>query len=215
MLCRHQQQFSINVWAGIVGNCLAGLRVLLYQLTGNHYRDFLSLDLPKLLEAVLLAVRARMLYMHDGSPAHFSSAVLDVLNSTYRDRRIGRGGPIAWPPRSPDLNPLEFYLWGHLKTLVYAAPVDNEEALHHRIVDVCQAIRNHPGIFERMRRSMMKRVEASPFSNKSQIKFFQTYEYVDMDIASCFVMWNSCPKFVPTFQLHPVNTLYIQQSWWQ
>jgi hypothetical protein len=28
-------------------------------------------------------------------------------------------------------------------------------------------------------------------------------------------MWNSCPKFVPTFQLHPVNTLYIQQSWWQ
>jgi hypothetical protein len=25
ILCRHQQQFSINVWAGIVGDCLAGI----------------------------------------------------------------------------------------------------------------------------------------------------------------------------------------------
>jgi hypothetical protein len=41
-----------------------------------------------------------------------------------------RGGPIAWPPRStPDLNHLGFYLWGHLNTLVYAAPVDNEETV--------------------------------------------------------------------------------------
>ena len=24
-----------------------------------------------------------------------------------------------WPPRSPDLNPCDFYLWGHLKALVY------------------------------------------------------------------------------------------------
>jgi hypothetical protein len=52
-------------------------------------------------------------------------------------------------------DPLDFYLWRHLKTLVYAAPVDNEEALHHRTVGACQTIRNCPGIFGRMRRSMM------------------------------------------------------------
>jgi hypothetical protein len=28
---------------------------------------------------------------------------------------------------------LEFYLWGHVKSLVYVAPFDNEEARHHRI----------------------------------------------------------------------------------
>jgi hypothetical protein len=49
---------------------------------------------------------------------------------------------------------------GTPKTIVYAAPVDNEEALHHRIVDACQTIRNYPGIFERMRRPMMRCVEA-------------------------------------------------------
>jgi hypothetical protein len=81
---------------------------------------------------------------------HFSRAVRDVLNNTYHDPWIGRGGPTAWPPRLPDFNPLYFYLWGHLKTLVCAAPVDNEEALYHSTVDVWQTIRNYPGIFERM-----------------------------------------------------------------
>jgi hypothetical protein len=97
--------------------------------------------------------------MHDGAPEHFSRAARDVLNKTYRDRWTGRGGPTAWPPRSLDLNPLDFYLWGHLKPLVYATPADNEEALHC-IVDACQTIRNYPGIFERMRRSMIRIVEA-------------------------------------------------------
>jgi hypothetical protein len=70
-----------------------------------------------------------MWYLHDGPPAYFSRAVRGVLNNTYCDRWIGRGGPTAWPRRSPDLNPLDFYLWGQLKALAYAAPVDNEEAL--------------------------------------------------------------------------------------
>jgi hypothetical protein len=56
--CRHQQQFSINMWAGIVGDCLVGLYVLSYCLAGNHYQDFLLHDLPKLLDVVPLAVRA-------------------------------------------------------------------------------------------------------------------------------------------------------------
>jgi hypothetical protein len=143
ILCRHQHQFSVNVWAGIVGDCLVGPYVLPHLLTSNHYRDFLLHDLPKLLEYVPMAVRARMWYMHVGSPAHFSRAVLDVLNNTYHDRWISREGPpTAWPPRSPDSNSLDFYLWEHQKSLLYAAPVDNEEALHRRIVDACQTIRN-------------------------------------------------------------------------
>lgn len=32
---------------------------------------------------------------------------------------ISLGGDIKWPPRSPDLSPLDFYLWGYLKGRVY------------------------------------------------------------------------------------------------
>jgi hypothetical protein len=37
---RHQQQFSINVWAGITGDCFVGLLVLSHRLTDNGSRDF-------------------------------------------------------------------------------------------------------------------------------------------------------------------------------
>jgi hypothetical protein len=49
---------------------------------------------------------------------------------------------------------------GTPKTFCVTAPADNEQARHHRNVNVFQTIRNCLGIFERMRRSMMRRVEA-------------------------------------------------------
>ena len=41
---------------------------------------------------------------------------------------IALGRDIEWPPRSPDLTPCDYFLWGHLKNKVYATPpisVDN------------------------------------------------------------------------------------------
>jgi hypothetical protein len=63
--------FSIDVWAGIVGDCLVGSRVLSLMVTETPCLDFRLHDLPELLEAVPLAVRARVRYMHDGAPVHF------------------------------------------------------------------------------------------------------------------------------------------------
>jgi hypothetical protein len=37
----------------------------------------------------------------------------------FPDKWIDRAGPIAWPPRSPDLTSLDCFLWGHLETVVY------------------------------------------------------------------------------------------------
>ncbi|KAJ4438848.1 hypothetical protein ANN_14801 [Periplaneta americana] len=72
---------------------------------------------------------------------------------------VRRGGPITWPPRSPDLNPLDFYLWGHLKSLVYSSPVPDLESLRNRIVACSEDIRNTPGVWDRVRRSMRHRCE--------------------------------------------------------
>jgi hypothetical protein len=112
---------------------------------------------------VPLAVRARIWNMHDGAPARFSRAVRDVLTNSYHDRWIVGGGPTAWPPRSPDLNHTNFNLWGHLNSLVYASPLDNEEAFDRRIAYACQTILSWPSICERMERSMMTRVVACTF----------------------------------------------------
>jgi hypothetical protein len=102
ILWRRQQQFSTNAWAKTVRYCLVSPHVLPQRLTGNHYRDFLLHDLPKLLEDVPL-------YFHDGATEHVSRAAREFLNNAYHDRWTGTE-PTAWPPRSTDLNPLDFYL---------------------------------------------------------------------------------------------------------
>jgi hypothetical protein len=43
---------------------------------------------------------------------------------------------------------MNFYLWGHLKSRLYAAPIDNEEALYRLIMDACLTTRNYTGSFE-------------------------------------------------------------------
>ena len=48
------------------------------------------------------------------------------LNVTYPNRWIGRGGPVQW---SPDLTPLDFFLWADMKSMVYGTPVTSEEEL--------------------------------------------------------------------------------------
>ncbi|GFY31889.1 uncharacterized protein TNCV_2620261 [Trichonephila clavipes] len=35
------------------------------------------------------------------------------------DRVLSRHFPHAWPPRSPDLSPCDYWLWGYLKSQVY------------------------------------------------------------------------------------------------
>lgn len=128
-----QQRFSLNLWAGIVNNTLIGPFELPARLNGESYLHFLQEVLPGLLEDVPLVVRQNMWFMHDGCPAHFSRPTRDYLDHTFPQRWIGRGGFIQWPPRSPDLNPMDFFLWGHLKDRVYETTVDTIEELRHRI----------------------------------------------------------------------------------
>ncbi|XP_070531446.1 histone-lysine N-methyltransferase SETMAR-like [Cardiocondyla obscurior] len=113
-----QYRWSINVWAGLIDNHVIGPYFLPPRLTGEFYEYFLDTELPGLLENIPLATRRNMIYQHDGAPAHWSRGVRRLLDARFRDRWIGRGGPIIWPPRSPDLTPLDYFLWGHIKNLV-------------------------------------------------------------------------------------------------
>jgi len=46
-----------------------------------------------------------------------------------------------------ELNPLDFCLQRHLKTLVYSATSENKQTLHQCITHAYQTIRNHPRTF--------------------------------------------------------------------
>ncbi|KAL4098417.1 hypothetical protein QTP88_023036 [Uroleucon formosanum] len=138
---RFQRRFSINVWMGVIGGVLIGPFLGLPRTVGgNAYLNFLQNELPVLLEDIPLDVRRRMIYQHDGAPPHFSRAVRQHLNETFTSW-IGRGGTIPWPPRSPDLTPLDFFVWGYLKERVYQQEVDSEAELRQRILQAAIEMR--------------------------------------------------------------------------
>ena len=148
----------VNVWAGIIGNNLIGPFVFEERLNGEIYLQFLQQNLNNLLEDVPLDRRMQMWYMHDGAPPHFNRLVRQHLTNVFGPRWIGRGGPVLWPPRSPDLNPLDFYFWGHLKELVYSTPVNSREQLLARITQHSNEVRHNAGILFAVQRENLRRL---------------------------------------------------------
>ena len=153
----HQHRFSVNVWAGIVSDNLIGPYLMPSPLNGEVYRVFLQEVLPQLLENVPLNIRRLMWYQHDGAPAHYYRGARQVLDETFPNRWIGRGSPVVWPARSPDMTPLDFFLWGAMKNLVYETPVDSEIELVGRIVAAAEEIAEIPDVFQSVRQSLHER----------------------------------------------------------
>jgi hypothetical protein len=67
----------------------------------------------------------------------------------------GGGGARNWPARSPDLTPLAFFLWGHVKNLVYRVPVNNLDTLRNRIRDAMTMVT--PEMLQNVRSNLLKR----------------------------------------------------------
>jgi hypothetical protein len=53
---------------------------------------------------------------------------------------------VARPPRSPDLTPMDFFLWDYIKILICTSPVDSEVDLFTRIVEAAANVRQRPFI---------------------------------------------------------------------
>ncbi|GFU92898.1 uncharacterized protein TNCV_2080441 [Trichonephila clavipes] len=63
---------------------------------------------------------ANVTFMQDGATSHTANPVKAFLIQTFgEDRIVSRRCRYPWPPRSPDLEPADFWLWGYLKSRVY------------------------------------------------------------------------------------------------
>ena len=67
-------------------------------------------------------------FMQDGATPHTAGATIAHLQQLFNNRVLSLGMPHEWSPHSPDLNPLDFWLWGAAKGAVYA---DKPETLAH------------------------------------------------------------------------------------
>eukprot|EP00102_Acyrthosiphon_pisum_P006741 XP_003240351.1 PREDICTED: uncharacterized protein LOC100573963 [Acyrthosiphon pisum] len=155
----NQTVWGTNVWCGLIGGKLLGPFFYDGTLNGRRYYNFLLNELPMMLDDIPLALRGNIIFQHDGAPAHNAHIVRDYLNAQFQNRWLGTYGPIEWPPRSPDLTPLDFFLWGHLKTIVYADPPINLQHLKDKITAACNQLTDEQ-ITAATNKEFMRRAES-------------------------------------------------------
>lgn len=69
-------------------------------------------------------------FQQDGATPHTADIVQKWLSDKFSHRFIDKK---KWPPRSPDLNPCDYYLWGYLKSVVYNPLPKTLDALRSNI----------------------------------------------------------------------------------
>lgn len=97
----------------------------------------------------------RRYFQHDGAPIHFTRPVTDYLNTQYPGRWIGRNGPLLWPARSPDLTPLDYFLWGYIKEIVYTGETPTRLETMARVMAAPLMI--SPEILNEVRQDLIRR----------------------------------------------------------
>lgn len=110
------------------------------NVNGERYREMLE-------ENVIPALSQwpnykELVFIQDGAPAHWAKLTRALLDRYFPNRWIGRdAGFISWPPRSPDLSIVDFFVWGYLKSRLYKGNrFRNIEVLKERIIEESQSI---------------------------------------------------------------------------
>ena len=95
------------------------------NIDGERYRDMITDFLWQELEDIDLD---ELWFQQDGATCHTAARSINLLRTRFNNRVISRFGDVHWPARSCDLTPLDFFLWGTLKSKVYA---DNLQTIDH------------------------------------------------------------------------------------
>ena len=129
---------GLNVWCGLSLKVLIGPFFFEGTVTGHVYLDMLR---TSILPAIRTLFRNdRFYFQQDGAPLHFHRDVRAYLDENFSGQWIGRRGAVEFPPRSLNLTPLDFYLWGTLKDVVYRRKLATLAVLREEIETACAAI---------------------------------------------------------------------------
>lgn len=97
------------------------------KINGDYYRNTLLLEdlLPDIQE-----LSEFFIFQQDGAPAHRARETVELLQRVTPDFIP----PTLWPPNSPDLNPVDYRIWGIMQEKVYRTKVRDVDDLRERIV---------------------------------------------------------------------------------
>ena len=107
---RVQGASKVMAWAGFVDGRFLPIHWFEGSVNGESYNKLLK-------EKVWPSVRSKASrkgywFMQDGATPHTTANSLFYLKDKFSARVVSNKTDFPWPPKSPDLNPLDFYFWG-------------------------------------------------------------------------------------------------------
>ena len=112
----------------------------------------------------------RLWWAQDGAPAHQLIAVRNRLLDIFQQRVIALHLPVEWPPRSPDLTPCDYFLWGFLKDKVCRTPPQDINDLRERIRNEANLLRESPALVRRVVLEMRRRANLCELRNGGHVE---------------------------------------------
>ena len=134
----HTNLPGVTVWCGLSAFGVIGPYFFDNAVNGPVYLKLLQ-------ETVMPLIRRLFRYndfyfQQDGAPPHFHADVRTYLDDNVTNRWLGRRGSTEFPPRSPDLTPLDFFLWGYVKDKVYTTKPATIDELKVAIDNECSRL---------------------------------------------------------------------------
>lgn len=156
---RSQRYKKVNVWCGIFFDRIVGPYFVEENLNQHVYLHILETFVLPFLNTLEPELRNNLFWQQDGCPAHSTALVRQWLADHFGERWIGRFGPIHYPARSPDLTPLDFFLWGAVKQKVYSNDLPHDrEVLKERIREAINEL-NEPQTIRKVYEKFIKLAE--------------------------------------------------------
>jgi hypothetical protein len=141
VLSRPLHDEKVTVWCGLTSEFILGPYFFedvdchgrhTVTVTGARYAKMITEYLvPELISRQCLE---KVIFQQDGAPPHTCTQVKGLLKNYFKNQVISHGFPVQWPSRSPDFNPLDYWLWGYLKSKVYRNNVCDLASLRNAIM---------------------------------------------------------------------------------
>lgn len=137
---QNQGRYSFNVWVGIFRGRFIGPYIYDGNLTAARYLQILREFLEPLIDDLPLRDLENIYFQQDGAPSHNAGIITRFLNEQFGDNWLGNRGPVHWPARSPDMTPLDFYVWGRIKDITFKQQPDSRQALEAAVLQAFNTI---------------------------------------------------------------------------
>jgi len=99
-------------------------------MVARYYREVLLSQ--QLLPAIWQVSGDFFVFQQDSVSAHRACETIKLLQWEMPAFIL----PDLWPPNSPDLNPVDYKIWGVMRDLVYQKKVKDVNELRERLVEV-------------------------------------------------------------------------------